>query len=236
MVRSEIRTHIRTLADELTEAPEGLFTDVELNSFINIVRLKVELDLIEYIPWYFRTKKDISFTISKDSYIISTDLLITDLFLFENIVKNESGKKATPLIYLEDPEMVNDYGEVGQTGEPRVFWREGSDNIGVWPNPDAAYLYRTWYFRRILALSGETDVPGIPECLHELLAFEVLQRWYIRDEASANFLKITTKYQEVMMRGVYELSAPQGLVYRKRPSAKEIVHRNALIYDKLINP
>jgi len=222
MNKTELITYIRTLADELNEAPEGLFTDTELGAFIDVARLKVELDLIEYIPWYFRKKKDFNFTKNKDSYSVANDLLITDLFLFENIVKHESGKKPTPLIYLEDPsEELNDYGDAGESGEPRVFWREGEDTVGVWPNPDDSYSYRAWYYQQIPKI---TDSIPLPESLHELLALEVLLKWYIRDENSVNYTKITTKYNEILMRGAYELQAAQGLTYRMRPSIKESIN------------
>jgi len=74
MNREEIRDHVRELADELTEAPEGLFTDVQLDKFINRSIEKVQLDFLEFMPWYFRKEVAISLIINQREYNISSDL------------------------------------------------------------------------------------------------------------------------------------------------------------------
>lgn len=74
MNRQEIVDHVRLLADELTEAPEGLFTDTELESVINISLPKIHLELIEFLPWYFRKPANISLVSGQREYNIRTDL------------------------------------------------------------------------------------------------------------------------------------------------------------------
>lgn len=74
MNRETIRDHTRILADELTEAPQGLFTDAQLNTLINISLDNIQMELIEFMPWYFRNEVDISFVSSQREYNIDADL------------------------------------------------------------------------------------------------------------------------------------------------------------------
>lgn len=228
MKRGALRTHIRTLADELTAAPEGLFTDAELDSFINIAQRVVYVDLIEHLPWYFRYTKTFSATASKKTYDIATDIVITDLFMFETILKNTTGEKPTPLVYLEDPEDLWQYGEVGEEKEPKVYYYEDRETVGLHPTPNSAYPYKAFYFKRIPDLThDDSDVapnvatPHLPEETHELIAFQVLLRWYIRDEDSSSYSRVQSKYHDALYQASYELSTSQGVTYRVRPSIKE---------------
>jgi len=72
--REEIRDEIRVLADDLTEAPLGLMTDVELNRMINRGQRKLMMALIDTIPWYFRKPVDISLVSAQREYNLVTDL------------------------------------------------------------------------------------------------------------------------------------------------------------------
>ena len=72
MKRGELMNLTRVLADELTEAPEGLFTNVELRTLINVSQKNVQADLMIYMPWYFRAIKKISLTINKREYSIES--------------------------------------------------------------------------------------------------------------------------------------------------------------------
>jgi len=74
MNRLEIRDQIRILADELTQAPLGLWTDTQLNNIINRAQEKLMMALIDTVPWYFRKEVDISLVINQREYNISSDL------------------------------------------------------------------------------------------------------------------------------------------------------------------
>lgn len=70
----EIRDEIRTLSDELQEAPLGLMTNEQLDSIINRGQKRLMMALIDVCPWYFRKPVDISLVINQREYNISTDL------------------------------------------------------------------------------------------------------------------------------------------------------------------
>jgi len=74
MNRLEIRDQIRVLADELTEAPLGLWTDTQLDVVLNRAQEKLMMALIDSVPWYFRKEVDISLVINQREYNISSDL------------------------------------------------------------------------------------------------------------------------------------------------------------------
>lgn len=74
MTRLELIDRIRIQADELTEAPLGLYTDVQLYPILNLAQQKVMMALIDSIPWYFRKEVDITFVQNQREYNIRTDL------------------------------------------------------------------------------------------------------------------------------------------------------------------
>jgi len=74
MNRENIRDRVRVLADELTEAPRGLYTNTQINEHINTALDNVQMELLEFMPWYFRKRVLISLIINQQDYNISTDL------------------------------------------------------------------------------------------------------------------------------------------------------------------
>ena len=74
MNRLNIRDRVRVLADELTEAPRGLYTDTQLNEHINTGLDNIQMELLEFMPWYFRNRVLITLVGSQQDYNISSDL------------------------------------------------------------------------------------------------------------------------------------------------------------------
>jgi len=226
-----IETHIRTLADELTEAPEGLFTDTELDTLINLSLVNVELDLLEFMPWYFR-KAGTPFTITVNTrtYDISSDLGISDHLLFETILHNKTNEKATPLTYIENPEDLQQYTHVGKTGaDPETWMYEGYDTIAIDPTPSGTVASRLkpYYFRKIPDIAtGET--PFLPDFAHPLVALDTLLCWYIRDEKSQDYKTIQDRYDRIKFRGTYMYSQRQGPTLSRLPKLREHLNRNIL--------
>ena len=74
MNRTAIISRIRVLADELTEAPRGLYTDTQLKEHINTALDNIQMELLEFMPWYFRKRVLITLVGSQQDYNISSDL------------------------------------------------------------------------------------------------------------------------------------------------------------------
>ena len=215
MKRGEIRDYIRILGDELTEAPEGLFTDAQLNTLINISQRKVQKELANYIPWYFRQTKLISLTANKKVYSIDTDLLITDFLVFEKIIPNVTAQEAIPLLYLE-PKDIRLHEKVGDTAAmPKGWGYETSSSIFFVPTPASttASALKAYYIRRIPDLNHDTSdtppsvaTPLLPEEAHQLIAIDVVRQWIIWDKSK--FADADRRYSEVFSSIVMQISTP----------------------------
>ena len=74
MNRLAIQGRVRVLADELTEAPRGLYTNAQIQDHINVSLDNVQMELLEFMPWYFRKRVLITLVGSQQDYNISSDL------------------------------------------------------------------------------------------------------------------------------------------------------------------
>ena len=232
MKRGELRNLVRILADELTEAPEGLFTDVELDSLLNISQRVVQRDLANYIPWYFRKSKELSLTLSKKVYSISSDFLITDFLIFEKIVPNVLQSEARPLLYLE-PKDIWLHEKVGDTAlVPKGWGYETKDSVFFVPTPSQTQsgVLKAFYMMRIPDLNDDTSdeppkvaTPLLPEEAHQLLAIDTLRQWFIRDQSNLN--DINQRYREILQNVILQMSMPGSirsvLEIQKEPSEKK---------------
>jgi len=215
MTRKEIYEYVRVLADELTESPEGLFTDVQLKNLINISQRNVQSELLVFMPWYFRDSKTATLTSSKREYAIATDFSITDCMLIEEIIPLDATLGARPFLHLE-PREIWLHGGKGTTGIPRAWGYESSDEIFFEPTPNATILngIKIFYIKRIPDLnSDETHtppsliaIPSLPEETHQLLALDVLRQWYVRD--GSQLAEINERFNKILQSAVYQLSSP----------------------------
>lgn len=235
MNRGELRKYLRTLADELGEAPEGLFTNADgdgsgLNTLINLSQQNVYLALIHHIPWYLRDVTTFTMTATDGEYSISSDMSISDFFMFEMIIKNTSGERPDPLIWLETPEEINDFlREVGDTDEPRAYYISGQgDTINFLPPPDSAYPYNIFYFPEIPDLNHDSSdaspnvaTPHLPKVSHPLIALDVLKDWHIRSEEEK--ADIEDRYNSILFNVSYVMSAKQGLRSGRGRNIKEVL-------------
>jgi hypothetical protein len=236
MTREEIRTYIRTLANELTEAPEGLFTNVDLNPLINISQRNVQLDLmLSGLVWYFRKSGLISITKDKSTYSITTDLSITDLLLIEEILFNVEDEYKNPVPKI-DIDQTWEF-ELEDSTDPIAWGREDKDTIFVMPKPTTSIsnYWKIYYFKRIPALNHDTSdvtpniaTPHLPEEAHPLIALDVLKDWMIRDDEAMT--QILLRYEECKKKVVDIYSMAEGMEIRQRISKEEITKLRGDIY------
>jgi hypothetical protein len=230
MTRQEIRGLVRLLADELTEAPQGLFLDTELNSLINISKDNVYLALIDYVPWQFRKSFYLSLTATKDTYDVVTDLSVSDFFLIEDILNNRTGERATPLLHV-DIDQIWEHVYVGEIGRPKIWYYESKTVLGLKPitSETLANAFKCFYFPVLPDLNDDTThtpptkiaIPDLPTVAHSLIAYDVLKDWHIRDEEESADVK--QRYLDRLMDVVQRLSARQGTTFEPRLPVKEMV-------------
>jgi len=235
MKRGELRDYIRLLADELTEAPEGLFTNIELNLLINLSQQNTALALAPHIPWAFTKTFLISITVNKREYTIETDFSLTDFFMMDGIFHNESGYERTELLYV-DRDQVVEYNAIGETGDPKVWSWETMGTIAFDPCPDqtVANKYKAVYIPIFKDLNDDTThdpvtgkyaVPfngsSILTPTHPLIALDVLKQWHIRgEEESAD---VGARYKEIFTNVLFTMQQAQGVNWKGRLPVREVL-------------
>jgi hypothetical protein len=237
MKRGELRDYIRLLADELTEAPEGLFTNAELNLLINISQQNIALALAPHIPWAVTKTFLISITANKREYIIETDFSLTDFFMMDGIFHNESGYERTELLYVERDQLV-EYNVIGETGDPKVWSWESMGMIAFDPCPDQAVAnkYKGAYIPVFKDLNDDTTqdpvtskyaIPfngsSILTPTHPLIALDVLKQWHIRGEEENADIK--ERYKEIFADVLFTMQQAQGVNWKGRLPVREMIKR-----------
>lgn len=230
MNRQQIRDYVRILADELTETPEGLFYNTDLNSLINIAQQYAYMKLIQRIPWYFRKAKLIGVTANKETYSMATDLSLTDFFLWEMILKNDGSSRPAPLLEIR-PDDRWQFMETGATkGLIKAWGYEDKDSIFFTPPPSAteADKFKGYYFKIIPDLNHDTSdvspnvaTPHLPAIAHTLISYEVIILWHIRGEEEGT--DIRSLYMEKIEEVVSNLSLRSSLTLGQLPSVKEML-------------
>ena len=235
MIRGELRSYIRFLANELTEAPEGLFTDTELNLLINISQKNVALELGPFIPWAIEKTFLISTIANKREYEIETDLCVSDFFMMDGIFHNEEGYEQTELRWVERDQLV-EYRVLGKTGEPSVWSWHSQGVIALDPTPDqtVANKYLAVYIPIFKDLNQDTEhdplqnkyaIPfnglSILYPCHELVALDVLKRWAIRSKEGIG--SILSLYHEVFTKVLSQMQQAQGVNWKGRPPVADMI-------------
>jgi len=237
MKRGEIRDYIRLLADELTEAPEGLFTNTELNLLINLSQQNVVLTLAPLIPWAFTKTFLISITAKKREYIIGADFSLSDFFMMDGIFHNESGYEQAELLYVERDQLV-EYNVIGRTGDPEVWSWESMGTIAFDPCPDQTKTnkYKGAYIPIFKDLNEDiTQDPATSKYAipfngssiliptHPLIALDVLKQWHIRGEEENADIK--ERYKEIFAGVLFTMQQAQGVNWKGRPPVREMIKR-----------
>jgi hypothetical protein len=234
MLRPEIRNYIRILADELTEAPEGLFMNAELDLLINVSQQNIAIALAPYIPWAVTKSFLISTTSGKREYDIATDLSVTDFFMMQGIFHNESGYKQSELRFVDRDQLV-EYYVIGASGDPRVWSWESMGVIAFDPCPGSSVSnkYKAAYIPIFKELNSDTHDPATSKYAipfngssiltptHELLAMDVLKQWLLRSGGDGG--ELDSRYERTLEGILFTMSQAQGITHRGRPNITEIM-------------
>jgi len=232
MNRQQIRNYVRLLIDELTEAPEGAFTDIQINDVINISQQNVLMDLAVHIPWAIRKPLLISIQIDKRTYSM-TDLSVTDFLMMNGIFENTSGENPKELLYLEQDQLTDFNVKVGEKGDPKYWGYESPDTIFFEPTPSFSYTskFKAFYIPAIPDLNDDSvhtpptkyAIPALPKPTHHLISYDVVKQLHIAtEEESADIDRL---YLELLNKTIFTLSQGQGVTTRRRPHIIESIKR-----------
>ena len=220
-----LREYTRILADELDAAPEGVFTDAELNIVLNVSKDNVFMDLVDLIPHRFRKSVNISLVASQEEYELAAagDIVVENVMAIEVIIRTVSGKKPWPLIEIT-PEMDHQFmANPTETDTYPVAWRwSQKDNIVFRRIPSAAItnFAKMLYFEEIADLAEDDDEPDLPRMAHPLICLDALRQWGIRTaEGSA---AVENRYQEMLQKVVQKYSLKSALRGGQLPGTIEM--------------
>jgi hypothetical protein len=225
MNRQQLRDYTRILADELTEAPEGLFGDTQLDTLINVSQDNVLLALADKLPKQFRKPALISITANKRVYDIATDLSITDFLRFSCILRNLAGEKPVPLTYW-DVEDIWEVSTVGEKGTPVGWGYESRTEIFFDPTPSTtvADRFKAYYYAELPDLADDNASPALPKPAHPLISLDVLRQWNFRDEKVQQLLE--ERFSQMIFDVTYKLSGKEGPTVDLLPSTKELYRQS----------
>ena len=163
MNRQEIREHVRFLFNEYKERPEGFIKDettgeVDINLLINISQIRVQIELLPFIPHFFYKPVLLNITVNKNVYDVVTDWSITDFILFKDIFHNLSGKRPDGLLYA-NLDQIRDFTTVGLVQEPKVWTYESKTSIGFYPICPATLneRYKAYYYYELPDLNHDSS-------------------------------------------------------------------------------
>jgi len=165
MNRSEIRTSVRTLINELTP---GTWTDTGLNGCIDLAVQHVSSIIAATKEDYFTTSSTFQTISGTKSYAMPLNCR----FIRRMEVYNPSD--AGDITKLEEIRFprVEAYGAWPYTtpGEPEGYLVRGTQ-FDLLPIPDAVYDMRIYFDVRQVSLATDVDSPNAPEDFHDMVVF-----------------------------------------------------------------
>lgn len=233
MKRLQIRLLARSLIDEYSEEPEGLFKDddvdeIDMNEFINLAQQKVELDLLPFVPHLFRKPFLISTTATKRIYDIVSDLSVTDFLAMEDIYRNKAGERPTVLHFVEQDQLW-EFVKVGDTGPAKVWSWEERLKIAIDPTPDvsesdifkAVYSFKAPNLNHDSTDNPPTDyaTPLLPEVSHVLIAIDTAIQCHLVGEEESSDLQ--GRYDKKFKSVIKSIASLPGAYSAPRPAARE---------------
>jgi len=228
MKRSDLRHYIRVLADELTEAPEGLMADEDLNILMDISQNNVALRLAPSLPNKFLENTTFSTVANQGVYNIETDIGITDCLAISDILHNLSGKNPLPLIFVEDIDDKYQYGAIGETGVMRYWGYESKSEIWIMKVPASAEAdrFKVYHIKERTDMADDDAAPDLPKSAHVLVAYDVLYQWAMR--GGGNVKTVEAIYQKAQDEVIDLLKQNFSIRTGMKPSVKELIKRGGI--------
>lgn len=130
------------------------------------------------------------------------------------IVARQSGQTVygPPLVLISLADMLerrqSDGGTPATNSTPTHYTLVGQDELELWPTPSDAGTLLVYYVKQPTALSGDTDLPGIPEpyaskCLeHGALvdAYDYIKDFIAKNQAEQTYEIWKMKYRQHLVR------------------------------------
>lgn len=165
MIRSEIRTDVRTLLNEPTAA---FWTDANLNTYINKANQRVNSIIASTREDYFTQAATFSTIANTKSYTFPTDCRFIRRM---EVYSTSDASDIEKIDEMKFPrvEMQSDW-PFPEPGRPKRYTVYGTQ-FNLEPIPDGIYTMRIYYDSRKDDLALDSESPSSPSDFHDLIVY-----------------------------------------------------------------
>lgn len=191
MTRGEINTLILSWLDD---EKQGYFTAADVNQWINLAQRQVQMELLLAGNNWYERKVITPTVVYQQDYVFPNDFMI--LHRLELILSGTGISECRQPIF---PMTINQQEEV-TSGTPCNYYLN-KDRFSLDPIPSQVWPMRLYYSPRVQDLTGDGDVPDVPEQFMEFLAILACFDGFIKDDrAPENLLAKKAKYEEMLRK------------------------------------
>lgn len=196
MTRAEIRTLICSWLDDPNQT---YFTPAQTNIWINLAHRQVQMYLLQAGENYYMRPVETNCVIGQSDYLLPTDFMVEHRI---EVVISGTGinENRLPLVFITTNEQ--DLIPIS-TGLPTNYYIK-KDRFTVSPTPDQTYLMRLYYSPMVADLTGDSDVPDIPEQYMEYVAVLAAYNGFIKDDRAPNNLVAKKQELEALLKQMSE--------------------------------
>ncbi len=178
----EVRTYVRTLLDEDTAA---LWSDAQINTFINRSFKTIYTTIAQSQRGYFETTGTLSYTANNE--LISLATIAPLGFIRLSLLERVDLPPNQTLLPIDISEK-NDYADSAGSGDPQGYEKYfmSGNNIGIAPVPQSniANVLKVWFVPVPANLVADVDVvpADLTDVHHECIAQGAYMRCCQRDK------------------------------------------------------
>lgn len=191
MTRLEIRTLMLAWLDD---AQSGYFDAATCNVWINLAQREVQKKLLQAgVNFYLEPVQTLTVDQQAD-YVLPTDFIT--LHRLEIVIDGtgvSENRQALGPITTNQQDLVQI-----TAGVPSNYYIK-KDRVTLSPTPDGAYVLRLYYSPRVVDLSGDSDVPDVPEQYMEYVAILAAYNGFIKDDRVPTNLVEKKQYYEKLL-------------------------------------
>lgn len=213
MTRAEIRTLASVWLDDVSN---GYFTTPQLNVWINQAQREVQKLLLNAGNEYYTTCAYTSTVADQSRYAFPTDFI---KLLRLSYVINDTGDPDTSTYQrlYEITRNEQDNMVLNPSGDP-VGYIINQSTFTLKPCPNRVLTLHMDYAYRVADLSGDSQVPDVPEDYHEYIAILAARDGFLRDGRDLGPIEAKLGYYEKLLK--------QNAQQRTQDSPRSVVRTN----------
>jgi hypothetical protein len=196
MTRLDINNLVLSWLDDNTG---GYFTPAQVNVWINLAHRQVQMLLLQAGENYYMKPVETTTVAGQADYILPADFMVEHRleYVLSGTGPNESRQPIT-MITTNQQDMVS----IG-LGNPANYYIK-KDRVTLSPTPAQAWPLRIYYSPMVQDLTGDTDVPDVPEQYMEYVALLAAFNGFIKDDRAPQNLQAKMMQFELLLKQMSE--------------------------------